>query len=81
MGKKKLQQILPIFLFNEIIRVEREDDLHKEVEDINENVKQKTPMPKKGEKRPIRHPNFFVATLQFEKQIKHEKGEKEVANK
>jgi len=39
MGKEKLQQILPTFLFNMITRVEREDDLHKEVEDINENVK------------------------------------------
>jgi hypothetical protein len=37
-------------------------------------------MLKKVEKRPIRHPNFFVATLQFEKQIKHE-GEKEVVEK
>jgi hypothetical protein len=41
MGKEKLQQILPTFLFNTIIRVERVDDLHKEVKDINKSVKQK----------------------------------------
>ncbi len=39
MGKEKLQQILPTFLFNTVIRVKREDDLHKEVEDINESAK------------------------------------------
>jgi hypothetical protein len=38
-------------------------------------------MPEKVEKRPIKHPNFFVVIIQFEKQIKHEEGKKEVAKK
>jgi hypothetical protein len=39
--------------------MERDDDLHKEVEDINESAKQKTLMPKKVEKCPIGHPIFL----------------------
>jgi hypothetical protein len=35
-GWRKAATNLTYFLFNTIIRVEREDDLHKEVEDINE---------------------------------------------
>jgi hypothetical protein len=37
--------------------------LHKEVEDINENAMQKTPMLEKVEKCHVGHPIFFVATL------------------
>lgn len=55
--------------------------MQKEVEDINENVKQKTQMPNKVEKCLVRHPKKFVATLQFEQKMKHEEGEEEVANK
>jgi hypothetical protein len=33
------------------------------------------------EKHSIECPNYFVTTLQFEKQIKHEEGEHEVAKK
>jgi len=46
--------------------------LQKEVEDINENVEQKTPMLERVRIHPIGPPNLFVATLQFKKQIKHE---------
>jgi hypothetical protein len=49
MGKEKLQQTLLTSLFKTITRAEWEDALQKEVEDINENVKQKAPMPKKVE--------------------------------
>ncbi len=80
MGKEKLQQTLFTNLFKTITRAKREDVLQKEVKDINESVKQKTLMRKKVEKYHVGHPRKFVATLQFEKQIKHE-GEEEVANK
>jgi hypothetical protein len=53
--------------------------LQKEVEEINEIAKQKIPMLKIKEKRHVGRPNFFVATFQFEKQIKHEESEEEVA--
>lgn len=55
--------------------------MQKEVEDVNESAKQKAPMLKKIEKHLVECPNFFVTTLQFEKQIKHEEGEEEVAKK
>jgi hypothetical protein len=37
--------------------------LHKEVKDINESAKKKTPMLEKVEKCHVGHPNIFVATL------------------
>jgi hypothetical protein len=55
-GWRKVATNLTYFLFNKILRVERKDDLHKEVEDINESVKQKTLMLEKVEKCLIRHP-------------------------
>ncbi len=55
--------------------------MQKEVEDVNESAKQKAPMLERIEKYLIECPNFFVTTLQFEKQIKHEEGEEEVAKK
>jgi hypothetical protein len=55
--------------------------LQKEVEDVNESAKQKAPMLERIEKHSIECPNYFVTTLQFEKQIKHEEGEEEVAKK
>ncbi len=58
-GWRKAATNLTYFLFNTIIRVEREDDLHKEVKDINESVKQKTLMLEKVEKRLIGHPIFL----------------------
>ncbi len=81
LGKEKLQQTLFTSLFKTIIRVKREDVLQKEVEEINEIAKQKISKLKRKEKCPIGHPIFFATTLQFEKQIKHEKGEDEVAKK
>jgi len=81
MGKEKLKKTLLTSLFKRITRAEREDALQKEIEDINENAKQKTPMPNKVEKCLVRHPKKLVTTLQFEKKIKHEEGEEEVANK
>jgi hypothetical protein len=38
-------------------------------------------MPKRVEKWPIGRPKKIVTTLQFEKQIKREEGEEEVAKK
>ncbi len=70
MGTEKLQQTLLIGLFKTITRAKRKDILLKEIEDINESAKQKTPMPKRVEKWPIGRPKKFVTTLQFEKQIK-----------
>jgi len=46
--------------------------LQKEVENINESAKQRTPMLEKVRIHPIGPPNLFVATLQFIKQINHE---------
>jgi len=80
-GKEKLWQTLLTSLLKKITRAKRKDVLQKEVEDINEITKQKAPMPERVKKCPIGHPKKIVATLQFEKQIKHEEGEEEVANK
>ncbi len=72
MGKEKLKQTLLIGLFKTITRAKEKDVLQNEVEDINENAKQKAPMLVRVEKCPIGCPKKFITTLQFEKQIKHE---------
>ncbi len=78
MGVEKLQRSLLIGLFKTITSVEREV-LQREVEEFynksgnpNDSI-----LPKSVEKRPIGCPKKFVATLQFERQIKKEANQEE----
>jgi hypothetical protein len=78
MGVEKLQQSLLTSLFKTITREEQEVLQRKLEEFCNENGNQDDfILPNSVEKCPIGCPRKFVATLQFERQIKKEANEEE----